>query len=766
LIKSHYSCAELADMRLPGYPATRQGWEKTIERAGWAFNEIKSRGRGGIRREYQPSAAVIAQIKIIQAVTHPAPLQQAIKAVRVEVQKMIDEQEATDLSRRRRAETVLQSIAGGSDRDSLTLHAHCEIIDDWKVWFSLQQPLKKSNSWEPYANSYNLLERPITKAVREAYPTISSRSIKRWEGALNRGDYEALKDRRNGSKLKGRNAFSVQPLLYQAATKLMMDRPGIRTGQLYELLGTASIEPTTQEVLFNAPSYAQVYRFQQAWIAANSELYLKATNPDAWKNKCMLAFGSADEDVHELNQRWEMDATPADWLLLDEDGKKRRYTVSVIIDVWSRRIMIVVARTPKSQTHCFALRRALIAWGVPRQIVTDNGADYQSNHFRRVLSMLGIEHKSTNPFSPEEKPFIERVIGTLNHSILELLPNFAGHNVAERKAIEARTSFADRLTKQKGGEVDFCTAADITGEQMQQQLNLWNAGIYEQRTHGTLGISPFAKAVSWTGETRRIEDVRSLDILLSPPASGGTRKLQKKGILLDGAWFIAAEFGDVDVGSELHIYETEDLGRVIVYHRKNFLCIAECPHRTGVDRKAIAALADANKQRRLSDARAVFKRSTRDTIDTNELLEQHLQNKARAAGKLLAAPFGAARHQSHGLDQAVKAIAALAGPTPSDEAAVLRAEAQAAMAAQAAEQAAPRAERTVVMHPSAAQNVSIVAGMSASEKYEYWLQLDAKYKTTGDLEDAEERRWHKVFPNSTTYRSQKSMRGELAKTGN
>ena len=214
-------------------------------------------------------------------------------------------------------------------------------------------------------------------------------------------------------------------------------------------------------MLFEAPSYYQVYRFQKAWIAENAELYLQQTNPDAWKSRAMVAYGNASEDVLRLNQRWEMDATPADWLLLDPDCKKRRYTVSCIIDNYSRRALVVVAPTPKTQTHCFALRQALRLWGVPEQIVTDNGQDYQSDHFRRVLGALGIEHRTTAPFSGDEKPHIERFIGTLNHSILETLPNFVGHNVAERKAIESRRSFADRLAK-KGEIVDFADVVDGT----------------------------------------------------------------------------------------------------------------------------------------------------------------------------------------------------------------------------------------------------------------------------------------------------------------
>jgi putative transposase len=227
--------------------------------------------------------------------------------------------------------------------------------------------------------------------------------VQRWVAAYEAQNLAALVDRRNGAKLAGQTVFSAVPLLAAAAKKLMLDRPGIRTGQLHLLLHTASIDAKTGEKLFHAPSYDQVMRFQKTWIAEHRELYLQATNPDAWKNQCMLAYGSCSEDVHGLNDRWEMDATPADWLLLDTDGQQKRHTVSVIIDVWSRRMLVVVARTPRTVTHCTALRLALLLWGVPTEILTDNGQDYQSEHIQARAAGAGYSAPDDEPLSRRKR---------------------------------------------------------------------------------------------------------------------------------------------------------------------------------------------------------------------------------------------------------------------------------------------------------------------------------------------------------------------------
>lgn len=418
-------------------------------------------------------------------------------------------------------------------------------------------------------------------------------------------------------------------------------------------------------------------------------------------------------------------------------------------------MLVVVARTPRTVTHCTALRLALLLWGVPTEILTDNGQDYQSTHFKRALLALGIQHRTTNPFSPEEKPHVERAIGTLNHSILELLPHFVGHSVAERKAIEARRTFADRLAR-KGELVDFGELGieAMTAEAMQARINTWIAGVYEQRTHAGLGRSPFAQAASWSGEVRRIADERSLDLLLARPADGGQRTLQKKGIRLDGTWFQAPELARIDVGSVVDVYETPDLGRIVVYFRKNFVCIAEAAERTGADRQQIARKASEIKREFLAEQRRRQKAETKGLAPTAEVLERHLADQAAAAGKLVVGDFGktATAHTSHGLTEAGKAAAALAGPQPSARAAALLAQAEQAMA---------EAPSNVTELPAAKAHATPLEGLSNREKYELWLQYDALVTAHGGevevLEEAWQRRFWLHFPGTAIFRTEASM---------
>src|SRR5690625_6125182 len=124
---------------------------------------------------------------------------------------------------------------------------------------------------------------------------------------------------------------------------------------------------------------------------------------------------------------------------------------------------------------------------MPETVATDQGKDYVSKAMKRVLPSLGIEHLEMPPFSPDKKPFIERFFRTFSHDLVEILPGFIGHNVAERQDIEARRSFAERMMK-KGETVEV--EHDV--EAFQELCDRWCDDTYAHESHAGLdGRTPF-----------------------------------------------------------------------------------------------------------------------------------------------------------------------------------------------------------------------------------------------------------------------------------
>lgn len=60
----YYSIAELVALKLPGFPASRQGADAYVKRESWPFREAKGLGGpGGVRREYQPPPEIQSLIE-------------------------------------------------------------------------------------------------------------------------------------------------------------------------------------------------------------------------------------------------------------------------------------------------------------------------------------------------------------------------------------------------------------------------------------------------------------------------------------------------------------------------------------------------------------------------------------------------------------------------------------------------------------------------------------------------------------------------------
>jgi hypothetical protein len=730
--KTHYSCAELAAMKLPGMPGSEMGWSKLVKREGYAYVEVAAKGgKAGIRREYAPPSAVAKLIDRAEGIIAAGDKATRVQAI---VTEIVRTQETTDATRQAKAEEALMALVDLKPGQRTRFDARLAIVHGWEMWFVQAQPLRKKAGLDLYARQYNANDLPmlaqITAVVRKAYPAISARSVERWHTDYTQDGLAGLIDKQDGHLKRDVNVFTKQPALYNTTLALLVAKPHIKNSDMLEMLKEASVDGETGEILFEAPSIWATDRFLRAWREKHPELLLAATDPDAWKNKAMAAVGNASEDVLRLNQRWEMDATPADWMLLDpENAQHRRYTCSVCIDVYSRRMIVVLSRTPKAQTHMFCLRLALLAWGVPEEIVTDNGKDYLAKEFKLALDGLKIKHHVTNPFSPWEKPHVERGIGVMLHSILEVLPNFVGHSVAERQAIEARKTFADRLFKK-----DSVVELDIGPAELDTHIQNWLTGTYHQRAHGGTGQSPFSRATAWAGKVRQIDNERALDVLLMPTAAnGGTRTLQKKGIEIERGWYAAPElYRRVEVGTEVLIRETEDFGQVVVYQGGEFVCVAICPERKGVSRKELAAHCRNAQTKRLKTDKAALRKAAQ--VNPDKMVADMLRKKAEAAGKVAALPGVRVTHNTPGLHQAGLAAKRMDGGVPSPALSPDIARAMAEKQAAQPQKVTPLPE-------------------TPEQRFRRWLDLNSTVEKGEVIADPKAQKWWGMYPQSSEFKA-------------
>lgn len=481
---------------------------------------------------------------------------------------------------------------------------------------------------------------PLHRSVYDLIPKLSRATLTNWERSVKSQGTNALSD--NYGKRRGDTAVDRQEELRDFIVAMLVEFPQASNRKIYEA-AQGRIEMLGLDL--ELPSQATMDRWIAGWKRRNESLWLYHQNPDQWRGSRMVAFGDRYADIVRLNQLWELDSSPAD--LICEDG---RYSLISCVDIFSRRMMLWVSRTSTAVAVASVLRRCLLDWGVPEVIKTDNGADYTSFHIQRVIRDLGATQDLCEPFSPWEKPAVERGFRTFAHDLVPLLPGFCGHNVAEREAIRARNSFANRLMKR--GTVDV----PLTRDQLQAFCDQWVTG-FNGRLHGTTGVAPLVR-VAEAKAVKRIADERLLDVLLSRPIKGGTRVARKDvGLAVDGRSYIAPE---LLIGQRYEVREDEaDLGRVWVFDEAGaFVCVAVCPEVTGVSRQEIAVAAKT-RQRATMTAGAKELRRIAKAQDVGDIAQEILTARERRAAKIVPFPTKEIDHESAGIEAAKQAVESL-----------------------------------------------------------------------------------------------------------
>lgn len=615
---------------LPGLPTTDRGVHKAADREGWNRRR-RQRGKGW---EYHINSL-------------PTPAQFAIAARQTKIDTA-----AARAGRAAAAELIADerhvngepvSLVSLTGRARSRAEAKLAILDALAAYME-RSGRAPTAAVAAFATHYGDGTLAIEPWIRDLAPQISPATLWRWRGAARREGAGRLGGRYGNRRGSGK--IDAHPDLLALAEAMVAEYPHVQAKALHRAIlaryGDAGLQ---------LPSASACARWLGRWKIRHASLYTAINNPDAWKSRYMPAFGSASEDIHRLNQRWELDSTPADVLLADG-----RHHVIGVIDVYSRRAKLLVAQTSKAVAIASLVRRAILDWGVPETAKHDNGADYTSHHVQRVWDMLDVQPDLCRPFAGWEKPHIERFFRSFAHGLIELMPGYCGHNVAERQAIEARTSFADRLM-QRGQVIRISK----TAAELQEFCDRWLEAVYHRDPHSGLGgVSPMERAAGQPA--RRVDNERALDILLAPAAGdNGHRVVGKKGIRVDGLLYIAPELGDLVGEPVLVLEDASDLGYIQVFadlgEGMRHVCVAQCPEVTGVSRQAIAAETRARRTHRVEQQRRELKRRAKD-LNVKNIAFEILASREAGAGRVTPLPGREEGYDSEGLTAAAQAAEA------------------------------------------------------------------------------------------------------------
>lgn len=614
------SAAEIAGEKLPGLPASQRGIQFAAEREGWQTRARQGRG-GGVEYalESLPAAARAAYVgKHIEAVEIPAAM-----------------------AREAAAEPEAASVKGGGAdaRDArLALLGHADRI-------AREAGVGHKRADRQLCDLYKTDQLDIAPWIRTEVKSLTPRTLARWRAAAKAGHKSKLAVNRAAARrgtgiLDRANDGQVRTHVLALVAK----QPQLTAQHIRALIADAFPQLT---IAGNPVALPPIRTFQAAlksWRTIFRNEIESIRNPDGFKSAIRFAARVA-MPASRLNELWQIDASPAD--VLTTDG---RHTIYVCVDVFSRRLVALVSKTPRASAVGLLIRKSILAWGVPERIKTDNGSDFIAHATRRLFAALGIDHETSAPFSPEQKGHVERVIGTMQRGLMRTLEGFIGHSVADRKVIENRKAFANRL----GEAPEDMFQVALSAAELQAKVDAWCNDVYATKPHASLkGRTPFEVAAMAAGSIRKIEDVRALDMLLAPVAGkDGLRTVTKTGLRIDGTHYMG---GFLDVGDIVFVrMDPADMGRVCVYTEdgETYLGEAIAPELAGIDpAKAIAAA--RAEQKRLIDERMDEVKKTARKIKAKDFApaihRQALLDHAKAGGKLIEFPKPVETHDTPAL---------------------------------------------------------------------------------------------------------------------
>lgn len=555
------SAQEIAEERLPTLPTTKRGVNDLAEREGWdgdAFAARKRAARGG-GMEYH-----IRLLPTVARVAYHAK-HMVVGTVALPVAANDEPSKITPVQ-----------VTG---RAALERDARLAIVAQFER-FRKGSNLRLEQALQIFCDDWTLGRIRIDSWVVDVVPRISKGSLKRWSSKKRNGGQLGV-DRSLARKGKGVLDTAEGGEVRAFVLGLIAHQPHLSADQVRDQVrakfGDAlNVVSKGTEKLVPVPPLRAFQRTLSALKESEKVVLTKLTNPDLFRSTMKLSGVGSMRHVTSPNMHWQIDASPVDALCTDG-----RHTVYLCIDVATRRIILLLSKTPRASAVALLIRKAILAWGVPEEIKTDNGSDFTARATKRLLEHdLDIDVITSDAYSPEQKGFVERVIGSFQRAAAALAPGFIGHSVSDRKAIENRKSFAQRL-----GEDDAKTfAVQCTAAELQEHFDAWVDLKYQHRPHdGLKGRTPFQVAAIAKHTIRRVDE-RVLDLLLAPIAGGdGTRVMTKLGIRVDSFHYLN---GAIMVGTRVFVrHDPFDAGRIHLFgiDDESYLGEAICAEIAGID---------------------------------------------------------------------------------------------------------------------------------------------------------------------------------------
>lgn len=158
-------------------------------------------------------------------------------------------------------------------------------------------------------------------------------------------------------------------------------------------------------------SMRSLARFYAWWPGMDHDI-------DTWVKGCYACQANRGQEAEVPLYSWNIPEKPWDRIHIDFAGPFMGKQWFVLVDAYSKWVEVIPMYDITTKRLLKELRELFARFGVPRQIVSDNGPSFTSKDFKEFCQTNGIQHLCSTPYHPKTNGLAERFVRTFKQRFL------------------------------------------------------------------------------------------------------------------------------------------------------------------------------------------------------------------------------------------------------------------------------------------------------------------------------------------------------------
>ena len=117
---------------------------------------------------------------------------------------------------------------------------------------------------------------------------------------------------------------------------------------------------------------------------------------------------------------WEWPSCPWARVHIDHAGPFQGKLFLLLVDAHSKWMEVHIVPSTSAEATFAKLRNIFATFGLPEQLVSDNGSSFTSTEFQKFLMENGVKQTLTSPYHPSSNGLAERAVQTFKNAVKKL----------------------------------------------------------------------------------------------------------------------------------------------------------------------------------------------------------------------------------------------------------------------------------------------------------------------------------------------------------